>query len=262
MGPWYQGANVRLDQGALATVVPRCLGGVAMNLVALVSQKGGGGKTTVATNLAVAAAAAGVHTILLDLDPQQSAFVWGTWRGQGRAKSGAPLEVQFSDCVSLPARLQAARSRGVGFVVIDTPPAKGPESDAAARLADIVLVVVQPSIMDLVTLSETHALGGVASRPAFVVFNRVPAGVGMLRDARERVREAGFRVAPVALSDRAIYRAAPIDGLGAQESERGERKAAGEVDALYRWVLWELNRAPALSAANVDDGFLLGANNE
>lgn len=231
-----------------------------MRVVAIVSQKGGGGKTTVATNLAVAAATAGVQSILFDLDPQQSAFVWGSWRGQGRVKAQAPLGVQTADCASLSARLAAARSRGIGLAILDTPPAKGPESDVAARLANIVLIVVQPSILDLVTLSETHALGGVASRPAFVVLNRVPPAP--LNSARERICEAGFRVAPVSLGDRSVFRTATIDGLGVVECDRGERKAAAEVAALLRWVQIELSRAAVTPPATPEDAYQIGGFHE
>src|SRR5262245_39522970 len=116
-----------------------------MHLVAVVSQKGGGGKTTVATNIAVDSAAAGAHTYLLDLDPQQSAFLWGQWRRESAAKTKAALELEVeaaADCDLIPGKLAAAKARGVKFVVLDTPPARGAAADIAAGAAHLVLIVV------------------------------------------------------------------------------------------------------------------------
>ena len=53
-----------------------------MKTLAILSRKGGTGKTTLATNLAVAAVMAGHTTVLLDLDPQSSAAKWGDRREQ------------------------------------------------------------------------------------------------------------------------------------------------------------------------------------
>jgi chromosome partitioning protein len=229
-----------------------------MKLVAVISQKGGGGKTTVATNLAAASAAAGVRTLLLDLDPQQSAHLWGRWRRKAAPKTKSPLEIEAADCGAIADKLAAARARGVKLAIIDTPPARGPEADAAAGAAHLVLIVIQPAILDLMTLAETHSLGGVASRPAFIVFNRAPVTGSSLADATERAREAGYGVAPTALCERVVFRAAPVDGLAAIEADKGERKAAAEIESLYRWMIGELAKvqrtpAPAPSLPSFDD---------
>jgi chromosome partitioning protein len=215
-----------------------------MHLVAVVSQKGGGGKTTVATNLAVASASSGVHTLLLDLDPQQSALMWSRWRVESAPATKAKLDVEAAECSSVPAKLRAAKARGVKLVVFDTPPARGPEADIAAGASHLALVVVQPAIFDLMTLAETQSLGGVASRPSFIVFNRAPVAGSNLADASAQAKKAGYAVAPVSLTERIAFRAAPVDGLAAMEADRGDRKATAEIDALYRWVRKELAKAP------------------
>ncbi|MFZ2738963.1 MAG: AAA family ATPase, partial [Burkholderiaceae bacterium] len=77
--------------------------------VACLSQKGGGGKTTMATNLAVAAVAAGVPTLLLDLDPQQSSVrAWASWRAAKRPRTKAVLAAQAVGWDNLAATLTAA----------------------------------------------------------------------------------------------------------------------------------------------------------
>ena len=49
-----------------------------MKIIAVLSQKGGSGKTTLSINLAIAAAKAGKQVVLIDIDPQQSAARWST----------------------------------------------------------------------------------------------------------------------------------------------------------------------------------------
>ena len=85
-----------------------------MKKIALIAQKGGVGKTTVAVNLAVAAQAAGVRTVLFDLDPQESAVVWSD-----RRKAELP-HVEFLTERRLPDALKAAEVQGFGLAIIDT----------------------------------------------------------------------------------------------------------------------------------------------
>src|ERR1035438_6384478 len=87
----------------------------SMFVVALLSQKGGPGKTTLAVNLAVAAAEQGLAAVIIDLDPQANAANWKDRRStENPAVASAP-----------PGRvrqtLEAAKQHGADFVVIDSP---------------------------------------------------------------------------------------------------------------------------------------------
>src|SRR5271165_2544300 len=92
--------------------------------IALIAQKGGG-KTTLAVNLAVAA---GPQTALFDLDPQEGAVIWAD-----RRKAEAP-HVEFLTERRLPDGLSAAEKQGFILAIIDTPPAAGPQPLPPPRL--------------------------------------------------------------------------------------------------------------------------------
>jgi chromosome partitioning protein len=206
-----------------------------MKKIALVAQKGGVGKTTVAVNLAVAAQAAGLRTVLFDLDPQESAVVWSD-----RRAAEAP-HVEFLTERRLPEALAAAEAQGFELAIIDTPPAAGTQAYTAAQAADLVLIPCRPSLIDLDAIRRTAQLVKSAGITAFVVFNAAPAGATtLLEDARGIVKGAGLAVAPPVLRERSAFRAAWPLGKAVVESEpRG--KAAAEISELQEWVFAQLN---------------------
>src|SRR5271166_5678126 len=110
-----------------------------MFVIAVISQKGGAGKTTLALNLAVAATRDGIKTTVLDVDPQASATCWGDARG------GAPPIVIAAQASRLSILLSAEVRRDTALVVIDTGPANDSVALEAAKLADMVLVPCRAS---------------------------------------------------------------------------------------------------------------------
>src|SRR3712207_3523232 len=87
-----------------------------MKIISVVAQKGGAGKTTIATNLAVLSERAGHPTVLLDLDPQATAAKWGDKR------SGTPPDVVAAQAGRLERLLSDARRQGAGVAILDTAP--------------------------------------------------------------------------------------------------------------------------------------------
>jgi chromosome partitioning protein len=205
-----------------------------VKIIALIAQKGGVGKTTVAVNLAVAAGAAGMKTALFDLDQQESAVVWSDRRDTERP------HVEFLTERRLPEALKAASRQGFALCIIDTPPAAGPQALTAAEAADLVLIPCRPSLVDLDAIRRTVQLVKSAGVPAFVVFNAAPHGATtLLEDAGAIVGNAGLAVAPKVLRERSAFRAAWPLGKGVVETEP-EGKAAGEVTQLQEWVFAQL----------------------
>jgi chromosome partitioning protein len=102
-----------------------------MKIIAIISQKGGAGKTTLAVHLATAAVAVGFTTAIIDLDPQGTASSWGD-----RRTEGAP-EVISGQAVRLPALTGAARENGADIVILDTAPNADQTASLAARIADL-----------------------------------------------------------------------------------------------------------------------------
>jgi chromosome partitioning protein len=199
--------------------------------IALIAQKGGVGKTTVAVNLAVAA---GPKAALFDLDPQESAVIWAD-----RRKVEFP-HVEFLTERRLPDGLKAAVEQGFILAIIDTPPAAGPEAFTAAQAADLVLIPCRPSLVDLDAIRRTAQLIKSVGITAYVIFNAAPPGATtLLEDARAIVEATGLIVAPVVLRERSAYRAAWPLGKGVTETEPFG-KAANEIGMLRRWVFEQL----------------------
>jgi chromosome partitioning protein len=180
-------------------------------VVAVLSRKGGVGKTTVTMNLAIASGNASV----LDTDPQASAADWGD-----RRASESP---QVMTCP--PKRIKSSLEKiQSGWVFIDTQPSDSDGPVQAALAADICLIVTQPNQLDL------DAIG----KPSFVVLNLVHPSAAPT-DVIALLESAGATIAPTILHDRGEYKKSPIEGLGVLESNP-DSKAAQEIWNLFNWL--------------------------
>jgi chromosome partitioning protein len=200
-----------------------------MKIVAIISQKGGAGKTTLAVHLATAAAAAGHTAAVIDLDPQGTATSWGD-----RRTASAP-EVISGQAVRIPALVNAARQNGADFLVLDTAPNADQTASLAARAADLVLIPCRPATFDLEAIETTLLLTKAAGKPAYVVLNAVPPRSAIGKEAADGLMGRETRVAPHQLTHRAAFTHGVIDGRTAQEFEP-QGKAAEEIQALYIWL--------------------------
>jgi chromosome partitioning protein len=199
--------------------------------IALIAQKGGVGKTTLAINLAVAS---GLRSAIFDLDPQESAAIWAD-----RRKSELP-HVEFLTERRLAEGLKAAERGAFELAIIDTPPAAGPQAFTAAQSANLILIPCRPSLVDLDAIRRTAQLIKSLNIPAFVVFNAAPhSATTLLEDARAIAEEAGLSAAPTVLRERSAYRASWPLGKGVVETEPSS-KAAQELIELKDWVLAQL----------------------
>jgi chromosome partitioning protein len=209
-----------------------------MRTIAVISQKGGAGKTTLALHIAVAAELAGYSAVLIDMDPQGTAEAWSEWRKE------APPTVIPAKTATLLRTLERAAGHGAEFAVIDTPPLAEAEARAAAKSADLVLVPCRPNAFDLHSIRTTTDLTRFAAKPAFALFNAGPVAAARLYgETTELVIEIGMKVAPVRLSERATFRHSTGSGQAAQETEP-HGKAAAEVDALWRWICQQVDMPP------------------
>jgi chromosome partitioning protein len=207
-----------------------------MRVIAVLGQKGGGGKTTVAENLAVEATAQGETVAVIDLDPQVTATNWGD-----RREADAPV-VESAQHNRLAHVLAAAKEHGVTLAILDTPGRAADVSIAAARAANIVLVPIRPIIKDVETLPAVRDLLTTAgSPPSAVVINAAPVQGTRHLESADAAKAYGFEVAPVVLFQRNAYGDAPNSGQGVIEYEP-KGKAADEVRALYRFAIELLNQ--------------------
>lgn len=203
--------------------------GTSMKIVAIVSQKGGSGKTTLAIHLATAATQAGHNVAVIDLDPQATATKWGD-----RREVGAP-EVISGHATRLPSLISAAQANGADLLVLDTAPNADQIAALAARSADLVLIPCRPARFDLEAIEATLLLVETAQKPAFVVLNSVPPQGTITEEAAAGLENVGVKVAPHTLGQRAAFTHSVIDGRAAQEFEP-KGKAAREVEGIYLWL--------------------------
>jgi chromosome partitioning protein len=202
-----------------------------LQTLALVAQKGGTGKTTLAVSLAVAAANTGRSTLIVDLDPQASACKWADRR---EGDNPAVLDAQ-------PARLAntlaKAREQSVELSIIDTPARIEQAALEAARNADLVIIPVKPSIWDIETLQATLDLvQGRAIHPPLVVLNAVPAQGGRGDQALKLIRSMGLDVAGTSLGNRVAFEYAAQLGQSAAEYDP-QGRAGAEIRQLYEEIM-------------------------
>ena len=204
---------------------------IDMPTVAIVSQKGGAGKTTLAIHLAAAAQAAGRVALIVDTDPQATASQWSHWR-EGRA----PEVIDCGAPALLVRKISQAMELGAEFVVIDTPPHAEAMAREACRAADLLLIPCRPRTFDLTAARTTADLARATGKPAFVVFVAGPPKASVLyAEAAEVIQAAGLPVAPVMLPERADFHHSTGNGQTAQEYAPAG-KAAADVEALWRWT--------------------------
>lgn len=207
-----------------------------MKTLAVLSRKGGAGKTTVALHLAVAATR---RTVILDADPQRSAADW--WR----SRDATAPELVEGDVADLDDVKRAAEADGVEFMVIDTRPSAEEDALEAARAADMALIVVKPTILDLRAVQATVDVVKATKTPAMFLVNHAPSGRGgfeasIVREAVSALGGYGLPVCPIILHARSAYHSALIDGRAVNETEP-DGKAAAEILALWSYVegtLW------------------------
>jgi chromosome partitioning protein len=200
-----------------------------MKTVAIISQKGGVGKTTLALHLAVAAERAGKTSVLIDLDPQASAATWKDLR-----QEETPI-VQPAQPNRLAVILEEASKQGAHLAVIDTSPNSESASLTAARAADLVLIPCRPHLLDLKAISSSIEVARLAKTPFAVVLNAVPPRGALSAEAYAAIATYDAPVLPIHLSMRAAYYHCLVNGQVAQEYEP-TGKAAEEAFELYKWV--------------------------
>ncbi|RSU73186.1 ParA family protein [Sphingomonas sp. S-NIH.Pt3_0716] len=200
-----------------------------MKVVAILSQKGGVGKTTLATCLAVAAEADGKSTAVLDLDPQATASFWGDVR------EGETPAVSSLQAVRLGPVIAAARKAGTDLVIIDGAAVARDVAFQAAEQADLVLIPTKAAVFDTMSMTHTLALVRQLAKPSAVVLTFVSPKGQETADAISAIEQLGAEVCPATIGNRKAYFRAQSMGLAAQEFEP-KGAAAAEIMALYTYT--------------------------
>ena len=183
-----------------------------MRTIAFVSQKGGSGKSTIASSLAVAAHEMEERVCVIDMDPQGSLMNWA------RTRAAGDIEVLASGAARLPALLASLERRGVTLALLDTPGAEGAASSAAMQVADLNIVPSRPSLFDLRASARARAaLEEIGAKFVFLLNQCPPAQqTARVQDGVEALEEMGALISPLILA-RVDYQEAARHGWGVTE---------------------------------------------
>jgi len=201
-----------------------------MKVIAVLNQKGGSGKTTIATHLARALQMDGADVLLVDSDPQGSARDWSA------AREDQPLTVVGIDRPTIDRDVKNV-ARKVDFVVIDGAPQAADLAVSAIKAADFILIPVQPSPYDIWATSDLVEL--VKQRieitdgklqAAFVV-SRAIKGTRISGEVAEALAGYDLPILNTRITQRVSYPSTAVVGMTVLEAEP-EGDAAAEIRAL------------------------------
>lgn len=206
-----------------------------MKVIAMAARKGGCGKTTLTTHLAVAAVQDGKRVAIVDLDPQATAAEWSDGRGD------EPPDVVSTQPARLGKVLRGMKD-DYDLVLIDTPPTTGEADRVAIEAADLVLIPTRIQTSDIAAVLRSIERAAGQEMPTFVIFNDESAArrKSVAEETRRVLATKGISVAPQVIHSRIAYGESQDISRTALETEPTST-AADEIRALYEWVGQQLN---------------------
>jgi chromosome partitioning protein len=209
--------------------------GDLVRILALASQKGGSGKTTLSGHLAVQAQRAGAGpVVLIDIDPQGSLSDWWNERTEDY-----PAFAQTT-VARLAADLETLRQQGFKLAVIDTPPAITMAIQSVISVAELIVVPTRPSPHDLRAVGGTVELCERAGKPLIFVLNAATPKARITTEAAIALSQHGT-VAPTTIHHRTDFASSMIDGRTVMDLDPAGR-SANEVIALWDYLSDRLER--------------------
>ncbi len=217
-----------------------------MQILALVTQKGGSGKSTIASSLAIAAHEAGERVFVIDMDPQASLVKWFKVRG------GKDVAVESVTPGKLAPALKALDKAGVSLVIIDTPGTDSPAAEAAMKVADLCIIPARPNVFDLWASEATRKALRALKREYVFLLNQCPPAQQSARveEGAKALEAMGGLITPM-IASRVDYQEAARQGLGVTELH-SSGMAADEMRKLWKSVKRRMakgNAKPAKKAA-------------
>lgn len=210
-------------------------------IILIGGEKGGTGKTTIATNIAQMRVSRGKDILLIDTDHQESSSLWSSTREENNIsphvnciqKRGKAI---LKDILDL--------SKRYNDIIIDAGGRDSQELRASLVCADIIIIPIQASQFDLWTLNTMEELVNSAKIynqkiKAFCLINRgsTNPSVSEIEEAKELFTELeGIKFSNIILRDRITYRKAVSAGQGIEEMKPIDTKAKEEIERLYNFI--------------------------
>ncbi|MGB0747398.1 MAG: ParA family partition ATPase [Magnetospiraceae bacterium] len=206
---------------------------MAARVLTIAQGKGGAGKTTLAVQLAVALRNTGKSVALMDIDPQKSLSGWHAVR---MTRDPAAQEIDLSAVAGWRVGTELDRLRGShDYVIIDSPPHAETETKHALNAADLALIPLQPSPMDLWATKATIDAASRERAHTLIVLNRVPPRAKVTAKILAAIKDQGLRAAKTSIGNRTAFASSMMEGLGVTEAAK-RSVAAAEINALLQEV--------------------------
>lgn len=209
---------------------------MATHVTAVINQKGGAGKTTLAMNLAAGLARRG-DTIVMDLDPQGSSSQWASMGQQPFPATVEQINGTW-DARTLHQNYQAYR-----HMVLDCPPSLDSHASLQAlRACDVALIPVLPSPIDLWAslklpqeIEEARKVN--PNIKAYLVLNQLEPNSALSAAMHDALVEFGIPVLNAVIRRRAVYRSAALEGASVFQMGGHGIQAVEEIEAIIREVI-------------------------
>jgi len=207
-----------------------------MKIISITTQKGGAGKTTLATNLAVSAAQNGDVTLLLDADSRQlTALEWY----KRRDNKENPIVIEIQDQVALDKMIVAAKCKGVNTIIIDTQGAQTNLTNHVMSISDFCLVPCKSGGFDIGAQRSTAMTLQKLKKDAAFVVTQAPSRGQEVIETKTILSGLGLTIYKDQISLLKAYKDAALFSSSVIEDAK-DSKAIGEIEDLYKWIVKQI----------------------